>query len=127
MVAPVPTPPAHGDSIFADRTWSPQIRDTMRELPSQKAAARGQVFVGAGVREMEVLTPPAALSLLAFTGSVSLMSGSVISDNLTDIDSSKLEAALQLPKVSSTEANQWLRVNSAGDGFELTGETPWHR
>lgn len=127
MVAPIPTAPAQDADIFATQTWGPQIRNPMRELPSQKAVSAGQVFVGGGVREMQVLTPPAALSLLAFTGSVGFITGETLVEHLPTFDPSVFESTLQYPKITSANANQWLRVNAAGDGFELTGEPPWHR
>ena len=126
MVDPVPDPPELGDSIYAGTVWNQQIRNPMRELPSQRASAAGQLIVGSGLREFILLPPPGRRSALALSGNAAQWTqGASFLAALGKIPPEALEASLRPPSPQSGDASRWLRVNSAANGFEITETAPW--
>ena len=123
MADPIPAPPKQDADIYARLVWTPQIRDTMRELPAQRFTAAGQLIYGTANRSFGILAPPTARSALGFSAGVpAWLNGNSFAVALGTIEKVQLEASLQLPDTKDA-ANRWLRATATG--YELTEEAPW--
>ena len=131
----IPPAPTVSNALTAT-WWDGNVRSPIAALPAARRQHAGQLFVGTGNGQMQPLVRPSAnRGWLAYvagdthafaTANIRWRSWRSLARQIPAGSITRtMPQGLNLPALTTADADKYLRINAAGNGYEVTETPPW--